>query len=172
MKFKAIYVGIDPGKSGAVAALNQDGEIVSIQDTPTMHVKKGRKNSNVYLPSNMMALLKAINDSGKIAVVGIERAQAMPRQGSTSGFTIGYGYGLWTGIAIALQLPIEVIEAQAWKRHARIPIGSDKKASIVRALQIWPSCRELSRRKDDGRAEALMIAEYMRASAGRSTSRR
>ena len=37
--------------------------------------------------------------------------------------------------------------------------GSDKNASIVLASRLFPSA-SLARKKDDGRAEALLIAEW------------
>lgn len=157
-----LVIGIDPGLHGAIAVLNDLGQIISLQDTPTILTKRGGKNKNVYLPTQMATILEAIQATGRVVVVGIERAQAMPGQGVTSMFSIGYGYGIWLGILAALRLPVEIVESKAWKKAAQIPSGSDKAASVVRALQLWPSCTQLARKRDDGRADALLVCNFVR----------
>jgi crossover junction endodeoxyribonuclease RuvC len=46
-----------------------------------------------------------------------------------------------------------------WKRAVGLPPGRDKDASRAAAIQRWPAKAELfSRKKDDGVAEAALIA--------------
>lgn len=46
----------------------------------------------------------------------------------------------------------------SWKRHFRL--GSDEDASRALARRLWPACGVLERKKDHGRAEALLMARY------------
>lgn len=154
-----IYIGIDPGLSGAVAEIDSNGGVV-IHDTPTMQVKKSGKAKTEYLPLQMADIL--IDYVPLNCHVFIEKVNAMPGQGVTSMFNFGRGFGIWIGILAALKLPYSLIMPQAWKKELMKGM-SDKDAARVRAQQLFPqTIHELSRKKDIGRADALLIAEYGR----------
>jgi crossover junction endodeoxyribonuclease RuvC len=153
-----IIAGIDPGQTGAVAIIYCDSKTVTLIDTPTEQVKKGKTNKTEYLPSSMAEILRTI----KIDHVYIEKVGAMPGQGVTSMFGFGKGFGLWLGILAGLRIPYTLVTPQAWKKNLMEGI-SDKDAARGKAMQLYPDCtRELSRKKDIGRADALLIAEYGR----------
>jgi len=159
-----IYVGIDPGLSGAVAVIDHKGNMVALDDTPTLTVKKAKGHKRVYVESQMVSILERL--SKNVRLVGIENVHAMPGQGVTSMFSMGSGFGLWLGILAALRMPYEKIEPAKWKREMGITSGSDKSASIVCASHLFPTA---SFRKDrgrvdtmDGRADALLLAEWLR----------
>jgi crossover junction endodeoxyribonuclease RuvC len=154
-----IYVGIDPGLSGAIAIINQDKNIIHLIDTPVMATtKKGGKTKNDYLPYEMTVILKGLDSPH----VFIESVHAMPGQGSTSMFRFGFGCGLWEGIIAALALPLTKVTPQAWKKELMAGM-KDKDAARIRAQELFPQCVEqLFRKKDCGRADALLIAEYGR----------
>lgn len=148
--------GVDPGQTGAVAIIHQG--IVTLFDTPTEMVKKGKGSKTEYLPSNMADILR----DNRIDHVFIEKVGAMPGQGVTSMFGFGKGFGLWLGILAGLQIPYTLITPQAWKKEIMQGV-SDKDAARGKAIQLYPqSSRELARKKDIGRADALLIAEYGR----------
>jgi crossover junction endodeoxyribonuclease RuvC len=90
----------------------------------------------------------------------IERAQAMPKQGSSSGFKYGRAVGAIEA-AIALSgIPVTIVEPSVWKRFHKLP-GKEKEASRQRALEIFPASHALLARKlDHGRAEAALVALY------------
>jgi hypothetical protein len=81
----------------------------------------------------------------------------MPGQGVRSMFTCGLGLGVWLGILAAVALPHTRIRPHIWKKA--LGLGQDKEASRLRAMQLFPSA-ELRRKKDHGRAEALLLALY------------
>lgn len=152
-----MIAGIDPGQTGAIAFISSSGK-VEIYDTPIEMVKKGKGIKKEYLPGNMADLLRAID----LNHVFIESVHAMPGQGVTSMFNFGKGFGIWIGILAALKIPYTLITPQAWKKHLMQGI-KDKDAARIRAQQLYPSVsEELSRKKDIGRADALLIAEYGR----------
>jgi len=157
-----ICVGIDPGLGGAVAVLHPDGAI-SLYDTPTITVKKVSGTKRHYLPAEMVGdLLLAKNRSlGWDIRAALENVAARPGQGVTSMFSMGRGVGLWEGILAGLGIPYELVTPRVWK--ASFGLGKDKRESIIRAQQLFPSAEvELRRRKDEGKAEALLIAEWLR----------
>jgi crossover junction endodeoxyribonuclease RuvC len=168
----AVYAGIDPGLGGAIAFLDEDGHLLNVWDTPTMDVKKGKGHKRLYMVSEMADLLThsqpgASFSPKEIRMVGIELIHAMPKNGSISGFRLGQGLGLWEMACAARYIPYEWIIPQRWKKELLgAGVGSDKRASIVRAQELIPSCAQyLKRKKDDGRADAILIAEYTRRRA-------
>jgi len=74
-----IVVGIDPGLAGAVAALDIQGQLLHLHDTPTMTIRIGGKTRQDYDPQAMRALL--LTYAGGSCHVFIEHQQAIPRKG-------------------------------------------------------------------------------------------
>lgn len=148
-------IGIDPGLHGSVAVLDTTGAVLALCDTPTVVIRVQRGTRHAYDAPGLVALLQPYASLHSHVV--IEESQAMPGQGSRSMFTIGLGYGLWLGILASLQLPHTTVRPQVWKRA--LHLGKDKEASRLRAQQLFPGA-ELRRKKDHGRAEALLLAYY------------
>ena len=91
----------------------------------------------------------------------LERAQAMPKQGVTSMFNYGKGFGLWLGLLIGIGIPYTLVSPRRWKAVMLSDMGKDKGASILRAKQLFPQCAsQLQLVKDHNKAEALLIAAY------------
>jgi len=164
-------IGLDPGVTGAIARLYEPvggGLVAQVWDTPTG--KDGKRT--IFLPAEMRALLAdAVGD--KVTTVFIESVHSMPKQGVSSSFGFGVGYGMWIGLVAGLGLPYELVTPQRWQSvmMAGLPKEPDKKkrkdASRARAQQLFPSLvSQLNRVKDDGRAEALLIASYGRRLLG------
>jgi hypothetical protein len=171
-----LICGIDPGLTGAIAAITMEGQLVSLQDTPVISVKKGKSTKNQYQPSQMFAILNVLwqctEAKGTISyppptavrIVAIENVHAMPqgKSGSQAGFSLGYSLGLWTMGCTALKFPLEMVEPAVWKRAMGCK-GADKGLSRQIALRLFPGAAgQLARGKDEGRAEALLIAEFLR----------
>jgi crossover junction endodeoxyribonuclease RuvC len=150
-----VYIGIDPGLSGALAVLAPDGTLEALWDTPTLTLRTSRGTKQEHDIPGLVALLEPY--SGPQSHVFIEEAQSMPQQGVRSMFTCGLGMGLWLGVLAALRMPYTRVRPQIWKRA--LGLGKDKEASRLRAMQLFPSA-ELRRKKDHGRAEALLLARY------------
>jgi crossover junction endodeoxyribonuclease RuvC len=143
-----VILGIDPGATGGLALLDPDGELTAVHDMP-------------YLDGSVSAPLVAaiIRDTDAITAAYVERAQAMPRQGIASTFKYGTGYGVLLGVLGALHIPTTTVRPTEWKRTAGL--SADKGASRRRAIELWPAQAEtFARVKDDGRAEAALIARH------------
>jgi crossover junction endodeoxyribonuclease RuvC len=153
-----MIIGIDPGLSGAVARIDDDLDFLQVNDTPTMTVKSGPKLKRRYQVPAMVELLR-----GNVDFVMIENVHSMPGQGVASSFSFGYGLGLWIGIIAGLEIPYEMVTPQRWKGVMMDGQGREKDAARYRAQQLFPSIAlQFARKKDDGRAEAMLIAEYAR----------
>jgi crossover junction endodeoxyribonuclease RuvC len=90
----------------------------------------------------------------------VERGQAMPRQGASSGFKYGRGCGAIETVIQLLEVPLTILEASSWQKFHQLR-GGDKEGGRQRALQLFPSAHAwLARKKDHGRAEAALIALF------------
>jgi crossover junction endodeoxyribonuclease RuvC len=72
-------------------------------------------------------------------------------------FTIGLGMGVWLGLLGAMGLAHTRIRPAVWKR--RLGLTSDKEQARLRAMQLFPAA-DVRRKRDHGRAEALLLALY------------
>lgn len=158
-----IYIGIDPGLSGAVGVIDEDTPDAGAKvfDTPTALVE-GEKTQRKYLISAMVQILKPYaGQPGVLAV--LENVHSMPKQGVASSFCFGEGKGMWEGILAALEIPVELVSPQRWKKAIMADQGKDKSAARFKAMALFPTLAEqLKLVKHDGRAEALLMAEYGR----------
>lgn len=143
-----LTIGIDPGGTGAIALLDEHGNLVSVRDMPYA-------DSHVLAPVLADLVLKG---SGR-RIAWVERAQSMPGQGAGAMFKYGTGYGVILGVLGALAIPFETVRPHTWKRAAGL--SADKGASRRRAVELWPGhADQFARVKDDGRAEAALIARH------------
>ncbi len=152
-----MFCGVDPGLTGAVAIVDATGALVAVQDVPTLRLRVARGTRHDYDVPGMCALLAPY--AGASLHVIIEAAQAMPGQGTRSMFTIGYGFGLWLGILVALAMPYTTVRPVVWKKA--FGLGKDKEQARLRAMQLFPSA-DLRRKRDHGRAEALLLVMWGR----------
>jgi crossover junction endodeoxyribonuclease RuvC len=130
-------------------------------DTPTLTVE-GEKTKRRYNTAAMAQILMSIDLTKGILVI-LENVHSMPKQGVASSFSFGQGLGMWQGIVAALGIPLEMPSPQRWKKEIMADQGRDKDAARFKAIQLFPTlATQLSRVKDDGRAEALLMAEYGR----------
>ena len=154
-----MFIGIDPGLDGALAGLADSGE-PWLFDTPTLTVAGAKSRRDYDIPQMRNYLMRALAGPSSNCRVGIESIHSMPKQGISSTFNFGKGFGIWLGLVVALRMPYELITPQIWKKHFYLR-GSDKEASRLKASQLFPSS-DLTLKKHHGRAEALLIAEYCR----------
>ena len=159
-----IFIGIDPGLSGALAAISESGTLCFIDDTPAVLTGKRRE----YLVADMcrlvekcLAYCRPFKSEPEKVVAAIERVHSMPKQGVASTFTFGMGFGIWRGILAGLQVPVDLVDPTRWKKEILNGMPREKESSRVRAQQLFPGAG-LDRKKDHGRADALLIAEWRR----------
>ena len=154
-----LFIGIDPGILGAVGAICPNCG-PQVWDTPTAVLKRTKRD---YLVGDMRAVLSDVCClRGSDVQVVLERGIPMPSQSSSSTYVTGRGGGIWEGMLAGLALPYTLVQASQWKRVLSLT-GQEKSGSRVRAQQLFPSIADrFSKVKDDGRAEAILLAEYGR----------
>src|SRR5215472_3816919 len=149
-------LGIDPGINGGLAVVEiTDGAapvLVECIDIPV--VGTGAKERVD------VAAIRNFVDRYKPTRALIERAQALPKQGASSGFKYGRATGAIEAAITLCSIPMEIIEPSAWKRFWKLP-GKDKESGRQKALQLFPAAHAaLARKKDHGRGEAALIALF------------
>lgn len=180
-----VYLGIDPGLSGAWTMLGADGSLVDSGIVPQRAGKTGK--ATVDLATLVSELRRALD--GREVVAAVERVQARPGEGGSGAFTFGRTVGAWDGIVVCLGLRRVDVEPGRWSRLVSpTPIrvtpeppeddtpkaakkAKDKAKARERALRKeaaattaasrWPTL-PLERKKDWPRADAAWIAEWAR----------
>ena len=151
------HIGIDPGLSGAIAVLTDDS--LQIHDMPTMTVDRNGKAKRQVSANELAELLNLY--AGKDCHVYVERVSAMAGQGVTSVFSFGRSFGMIEGILAALKMPVTFVAPATWTRAIGRSPGKD--ASRARAMELFPHYEYFFKRvKDDGRADAALIAHWGR----------
>jgi crossover junction endodeoxyribonuclease RuvC len=148
----SLLLGIDIGVQGAIALLNGDGSLVDIFDMPALSDgPSGRRNVNAPLLAEIIA--KSHATAAYVEFVG-----ARPGEGAVGAFAFGRSRGVIEGVLGACSIPATMIAPASWKRAVGLSHGS-KDAARAEAIRRWPAHAPLfARVKDDGRAEAALIA--------------
>jgi crossover junction endodeoxyribonuclease RuvC len=149
-----LVIGIDPGLTGACGVLNADGSFRGVFDLPII---RDGKLAWVDPREFERLLFLAIGGEEERPAVMIERVQAMPRQGVSSSFNFGVGFGSLLSVIQANELRLEFVQPSLWKRA--LGLGERKAAALDKARLLWPQA-DLVLKKHEGRAEALLIAHW------------
>src|SRR5262245_13567051 len=149
-------LGIDPGVRGGLAIVDIiDGAapvMVACIDVPVIGSGAKERVDSIAI--------RDLIDTHKPARALIERAQAMPKQGTSSGFKYGRAVGALEAVVALCSVPLEIVEPSVWKKHFHLR-GRDKEGGRQQALQLFPASHAVfARKKDHGRAEAALIALF------------
>lgn len=135
-----MIVGIDIGAAGALALVTPEGDLVEVADMPILH--DGPK--------------------GRPTVNGPLLADLLRRWGPSAAYVeFVSSRGMVEGALATLGIPATMLTPPTWKRAVGIPPGRDgaKDAARSEAIRRWPrQAAAFQRVKDDGRAEAALIA--------------
>jgi hypothetical protein len=144
-----IYVGIDPGKHGGIAILND----------------VGRALEAVAMPATERDILDVLEHLGapEEARAVLERVWSSPQMGVASAFTFGRGYGALRMALTAARVPFDEVTPAKWQGAMGVlqpgaTYGKkDKNVSKRRAQQLFPTLTITH-----AIADSLLIAEYCR----------
>jgi crossover junction endodeoxyribonuclease RuvC len=149
------FCGIDPGVDGAAAMIDTDAGAVWVADLPT--------GPHGIDP---VALQELLTDAWGVRSVHLEDNRANGRNGSLANFSMGRSEGLIVATVLCAGIPLWRVRPTQWQRAVglgNVKSGERKEASRLRAREMYPEmAKELSRKKDHNRAEALLIATYAR----------
>ncbi len=159
-----IFIGIDPGQTGAVGILYEG-------DTrkPEVYDLSASQGDNAVLLAELADRLLDEGTRRRDIHVCLEHVGAMPKQGVTSSFNFGKSFGVLLGALYVCGLGFTTATPAQWTAKMKDAsftgqARKDKKAaSRDLARRLFPDlASSLKRVKDDGRAEALLIAAYCR----------
>lgn len=151
-----IWIGVDPGlRSGAIGAVDHDGNFIAAHDIAAVDDRIDAR-----------ALKQMILDMtipGDDYAICVEQVWTMPKQGIASTGRFMRAYGAIGAVCELLCDRIFFVTPQVWKKSMNVT--SDKEQSLAEARQRFPQA-VLKLKKDHGKAEALLIAEYARRTWG------
>lgn len=142
-----IFIGVDPGYSGAIVALDEHGHVIRV-------VKNDGTERDTFAAF--------CNYETADVFAYIERVHSMPKQGVSSSFKFGVSYGFLRGCLIGSGVAFEERTPQQWQKEMGCLSHGDKNVTKQRAQQLFP--KEKVTHKT---ADALLIAEYCRRSCNR-----
>lgn len=172
-----IYVGVDPGKTGAIATINSDNMEIEIQPMPIIK-GKGRGEYDLVEIKNVLCLLPGYADTypPRILVI-VEKLQPLPpkmKGGSIANYHRGVASG-WSWLLTGMSIPYQLVRPQDWQKVMLAGTsGTDtKQKSIIAAQRLFPGQSlkrtEKCRKPDAGMSDALLMCAYgMRIYGGKS----
>ena len=146
-----VYIGIDPGISGGVAAIrhNADG---------SKDVMSHKYPKSIEDLSTIISLFSEDTDPENVSIV-LEQVSSMPRQGVKSVFTFGVNYGIWMGVLETMEMSYLKIRPKLWQSKFDIPKNIDYRSrkNYLKgvAKRLFPSIKVTLYV-----ADALLIAKY------------
>ena len=145
-----LYLGIDPGFSGAWGMIDHHGKYQSCGDM----LNNGKHILSRYVHAEISQAVDRQDIQGVI-----ESVHSMPGQGVSSSFKFGIAFGMAIAIMERINCPWMLVTPQKWKKE--MGLTADKDESLELARKLWPNA-PLARKMDNGRAEALLMAEWLR----------
>jgi len=154
--------GVDPGLTGAVACIRYldraltDWRVDAVHDMPVTSALDGRPMPDAV---GVYDILRDLQPD----LILLEHVEARPGRGSSSSFRFAQGFG---AILAAAQLSVDgqrvhLVRPRIWK--GALGLDSDKEKSLALARAEFPDAADmLKRKRDDGRAEALLLTTYHR----------
>lgn len=161
------YIGIDPGLSGGIATIRNTGKGEAIVMPIIVNGKKRTLNNSLL--ASMFYIL--YTDRSKSYAI-LEQQQPMPKQGVTSMFSIGYGFGVLKQCLVDFNISHEVVRAQIWQKEFSISgrKGNTKTQALRICQDLFPDINllatERSKKPHEGIVDAMLIAEYARRKYG------
>lgn len=147
-------LAVDPGAKGALALLDPVAGDLELFDMP-------RDPDGLVDVYALGAWVDARSHRIKVAI--LEHQQARP--GCGFAFALGRNYGDLRGVLGANFIPMKTTRPAAWKKA--MGVTKDKNSSRARASAMFPRAAvKFVRVKDDGRAEAALIAAFAARSSG------
>ena len=175
-----IYIGGDPGVSGAIAAINRDRKVLLLEDFPTVTFakapkkrtwidKKGKERTAVHKSrreldfKGLTALMYRIVDLPGKKYALIERVTSRHTDSGVVAFTFGGAFWALQQAFADFELNYELVNPKEWQAHCLGEPEKEKekrrKQYLERARVLFPQA-ELTYLYHADRAAALLIADY------------
>lgn len=170
MSLDGLYVGVDPGTTGAIALINC--ESVSAWPIPTVRIKRGKGHQNALDTPALCKLVETIASLGPVKAT-IEDVWLAGGDNVVSGGQLMFISGALEAAFVAHGVPVERVAPQTWKGRFGLngfgiaETDRNKKRAILKsrsrakAAEFYPASAHLFERvKDSDVAEATLIARF------------
>ena len=164
-----VFVGLDPGMTGGLAAVDKEGSLLSVIAMPRVNGSTGPQDYHAI--KEWVAAMKRL---WKVEA-SLERGSVRPGEWFKSTLTAGTNWGFLKGMLVAIGARYVEPTPQVWKKALGLPKRSGKERkqgkqdAVVLATQLFPGIDLTPGRKKvphDGMAAAVLIAEYTRRTLG------
>lgn len=139
-----IFIGIDPGVSGGIAAIDELSIVIAAEKMPPTE-------------ADVLDLLRRWPVDSTPTRAVLERVSSSPQMGVVSAFTFGKGYGALRMALQAEEIPFDEVVPAKWQAFMMCRSGGDKNITKRRAQQLFPNTKITH-----AIADALLLAEYAR----------
>lgn len=151
------YIGIDPGSAGCVAIIDDHDTVLGIKDL----------NKEYYTYWCIQQDLEDYIGEYEETYVAVEDVCGRPGQSCQANTTFMKLAGMAELAGYSIATEFFKVKPQVWKKHfGLITKGltktQRKHLSIELAKKLYPSVADQLTASKDGRAEALLIARYMK----------
>jgi hypothetical protein len=127
-----LFIGIDPGKNGALAwAKWQSNEGIIAYGTFRYPNDKDKIESILKL-SNLLYGLMFSDPDYKEIVVYMENVWAMPGDGKTSGANFMYNVATWDTMLTIYDIKINKVIPRTWQKHLNVPTKKEFGTKVVK----------------------------------------
>jgi hypothetical protein len=165
------YLGIDPGKLGAYAVMDEGGVICEKVGLPLLGSEYDK------------AAMRAILTGREYTHVGLEEPGIIHGTSKSSVASLQRCVGMIEGLLVGLQIPYSLIQPKEWQKKmwtnvktqrkisttGKTMVNDTKATSTLAVLRLWPSENwkitnkgNDSTKYNDGMIDAALIAEYVR----------
>jgi len=137
-----MFGGIDPGKKGAIALLDDRNAVQALE-----------------MPDTTKGVLEALERLSEhdVKMLALEKPIAMPGQGTKTTATVFLNYGVLIAGLTVFHVPFIEVAPSRWKRN--LDLTASKDLSRERASQMFPQYAHLWKlKRQDGVAEAALLA--------------
>ena len=142
---KHLYMGVDPGQSGAIVVIDRDGAC------------KGR----IKLSETATDIADAVAGwSPDVYICMFEKVHSMPGQGVSSTFKFGTSFGFCMGLLTSAKVRYEMVTPHTWQMRMKCKTGGDKNITKAAAQRLFPGDKITH-----AFADAYFLAEYARRHA-------
>ena len=154
-----ITLGFDIGITGAVAAIDHNGE-ASMRDLP-IYTEDGEKCIDALALAQLLREMVP-TDRAVLALFEDIRVRSMdthPMSHSTEN-SLARSRGIVQATLRMARVPCRAVQPSTWKRFFGL-IGAEKDDALRMARRLYPDLEpQLARNKDHNRAESLLIAHF------------
>lgn len=146
------YIGIDPGRNGAICVLDHGGAIVELEKMP-----------------ESMEALKTVLESWTdtawhhcLSRCVMERVQGLPGQSAPAAFNFGRNFGQLEAAVYFSLIPFETVTPQKWQQHFQAGNSRDFASATAWKTHLWMMAKKLYPMQDIKKyaGDAVLIARF------------